>query len=112
MIEFNEISHCVLKINPDAKFAACQNPGEEPYIRWEDSHTGAKPTITDCEAVLPEVRAEIAKEKAATDAKVKLEEIDIKSIRSIREWVAKQADAPQFIKDYESQAQVERAKLK
>lgn len=43
--------------------------------------------------------------------KVKLAEIDIKSIWGLREWVAKQADAPQEIKDFESQAITEHEKL-
>jgi len=49
-----------------------------------------------------------AKENEAI--KAKLADIDQKSIRSIREWIAKQADAP-LVKDYEAQAQAERAKL-
>ena len=44
-------------------------------------------------------------------AKAKLAEIDIKSIRGLREWAAKQADAPQALKDFESQAIAEREKL-
>jgi hypothetical protein len=40
-----------------------------------------------------------------------LAEIDLKSIRSIREWIAKQTDAPQYLKDYEAQAIEARAKL-
>lgn len=43
--------------------------------------------------------------------KGKLSEIDIKSIRSLREWVASQPGAPQHIKDYEAQAVAERVKL-
>lgn len=43
---------------------------------------------------------------------IKLKDIDFKSIRSIREWVSKQQDAPQFIKDYEDEAKEERKKLK
>jgi hypothetical protein len=55
--------------------------------------------------------AKITAEQNET-VKTKLTEIDLKSIRSLREWVAKQPDAPQWIKDYEAQAQTERAKLK
>lgn len=44
-------------------------------------------------------------------AKAKLAEIDIKSIRGLREWAAKQADAPQALKDFESLAIAEREKL-
>lgn len=41
----------------------------------------------------------------------KLSEIDIKSIRAIREYIASKTDAPQFTKDLDAQAQAERAKL-
>ncbi len=40
-----------------------------------------------------------------------LKDIDVSSIRSIREWVVKQPDAPQFLKDYEIKAAEERMKL-
>lgn len=42
----------------------------------------------------------------------KLQEIDIKSIRAIREYIAAKADAPQFVKDHETAARAERAKIK
>lgn len=41
-----------------------------------------------------------------------LREIDIKSIRSMREYIASKPDAPQILKDHETAAQTERAKLK
>lgn len=43
--------------------------------------------------------------------KAKLAEIDLKSIRSIREWVAAQPTAPQYVKDFEAEAVTERTKL-
>ena len=54
-----------------------------------------------------------AEEVARAEAPIKaaLREIDISSIRSLREYVATQEDAPQYLKDYESAAIVERAKL-
>jgi hypothetical protein len=53
------------------------------------------------------------KKKEAENAVVKarLEDVDLKSIRSIREWIVTQPDAPAYLKDYESQAVAERAKL-
>ena len=48
----------------------------------------------------------------AAIARAKLKEIDASSIRSIREWVAAQPNAPQWVKDYEAQAAQERVKLK
>ena len=60
--------------------------------------------------------------KAADDeaVKAKLADIDLKSIRSIREWLAKQPDCPKWIengkevslKDIDDQAATERGKLK
>lgn len=43
--------------------------------------------------------------------KARLNDFDLKSIRSIREWIVKQPDAPAYLKDYETQAVAERAKL-
>jgi hypothetical protein len=42
----------------------------------------------------------------------RLSEIDLKSIRSLREWLVAQPDAPQFIIDLEATAMAERKKLK
>ncbi len=52
--------------------------------------------------------------KAATneDAKAELIQIDLQSIRSIREWIAAQPDAPEILKQHEDSAKAERAKLK
>jgi len=41
-----------------------------------------------------------------------LAEIDLKSIRSLREYIAAKEDAPEFIKNYEAEAALERQKLK
>lgn len=41
-----------------------------------------------------------------------LADIDIKSVRAIREWLVKQADCPEFLKTYESQAITKRGELK
>lgn len=52
------------------------------------------------------------KEQENAQIKAELSEIDIKSIRSIREYIAKQADAPEFLKQYEAEAISKRGKLK
>lgn len=109
----DEMLRCIKKINPLAHVVVWQDtPTSTPYPVWDNNHKGVMPSMKECEAVLDEVRAEITKEKDAEIAKAALAEIDLKSIRSIREWIAKQADAPQFIKDFEEQAVMERAKLK
>jgi len=55
-----------------------------------------------------------AKEAAEANAaaKAELKKIDIDSIRVIREYIASKPDAPQIIKDRETAAVLERAKLK
>lgn len=44
--------------------------------------------------------------------KAELYEIDQKSIRAIREYIAAQKDAPEYLKQYEAEATEKRAKLK
>lgn len=56
--------------------------------------------------------AEKVQQENLRKVKAKLAEIDLKSIRSLREWVVAQPNAPQFIKDYEESAAAERVKLK
>jgi len=41
-----------------------------------------------------------------------LKEIDLASIRSIREYLSKQEDGPEFLKNLETQAIIEREKIK
>jgi len=103
------ILSCILRIYPDWQGAV-----------WDNSYEGIKPhelekrpipTLEELEAVWPEVQRGIEAQKNNEEVKAALAEIDLKSIRSLREWVAKQPDTPQFIKDYEAQAQKERAKL-
>jgi len=43
--------------------------------------------------------------------KARLNEIDLKSIRSLREWLSAQPDAPSSIKTHEAEAITERVKL-
>ena len=45
------------------------------------------------------------------NAKQKLNELDDKSIRDIREWVSKQKDASEYIRTYEKEALEERKKI-
>ena len=56
----------------------------------------------------------LAKQTAEANALVlqALEKLDKDSIRAMREWIAAQPTAPQILKDKESLAAAERAKLK
>ncbi len=52
------------------------------------------------------------KEQENAQIKAELSEIDIKSIRSIREYISKQSDAPEYLKQYENEATEKRLKIK
>ena len=106
----SEWAGCIKYLNPQALFAIWDD-GTSRYVKWDDNHVGAKPTEAECEAVLPIVQAAAKVVLDDASAKAALQEIDLKSIRAIREWVAKQPDVPQFVKDYEAEAVAERAKL-
>lgn len=67
--------------------------------------------IIEIDTYKPQLEA-YKKEQENAGVKSELEQIDIKSIRSIREWIAKQADAPEFLKQYESEATEKRKSLK
>jgi len=56
-------------------------------------------------------RADQAKQEEEMAVKAALSVIDLKSIRGLREWVTKQADAPQELKDCEAQAIETRSKI-
>jgi hypothetical protein len=44
--------------------------------------------------------------------KYELNDIDIKSVRSLREWLVQQPDCPEFLKTYEKEATAKRSELK
>ena len=102
------ILECLLKIYPDWKGTVWNNCHEG--IKPHELETRPVPTLKELEAVWPEVKAEMEQDRAVADAKALLNEIDLKSIRSIREWIALQPDAPLFVKEYENQAISARAK--
>jgi len=55
--------------------------------------------------------AAAAKEDNNAQVKAALQNVDVQSIRSLREWIASQPNAPQFTKDQEKAAQELREKL-
>ena len=62
----------------------------------------------------PDMIAHEAQQKKKADNNIvyaKLVEIDQKSIRSIREWIALQPTAEKFTKDLDAEATTERAKI-
>lgn len=81
---------------------------ESNYVLAEEhNHIDGHFLVFEARSIVEAIRATMKAEAA----KARLAEIDLKSIRSIREWVAKQPDAPEFIKTYEAEAVAERAKL-
>jgi|GEM_PF-3297988 len=105
-----EWAECIKYLNPHALFAIWQEDGKA-WVKWDDNHPGDKPSEEDCLSVLPTVQGRIAASSADADTKAHLQEIDLKSIRALREWVSKQADAPEFVKTFEAEAIRERRKL-
>lgn len=69
-----------------------------------------KKWLNDGNPALPKDPPTLDEQNAPVHAS--LREIDFKSIRSLREYIASKADAPQILKDHETAAKAERAKLK
>lgn len=94
--------------------------GKAHDLRFEaDGYTlQANETMHDGDA-LPDIEtlhdpvtiSEMEVAAANDQTKARLREIDLKSIRSLREWLAAREDAPEFIKTHEAEAIAERAKL-
>ena len=73
----------------------------EPFQKWD-----GKKWVDDVDA-----KKEFDKQINNNQIISELNDIDLKSIRSLREWLIGQPDAPKFIKDYENQAAEKRAKI-
>lgn len=95
-----DIQLCLIKLGYKAVVWGNAYDGIRPH----ELETRPIPTLKELEAVWPDVQAEMAKDRAASDAKALLNEIDLKSIRSLREWLFRQSDCPEFIREYEQQA--------
>jgi len=105
-----DIHRCILRIIPDFRCVVWDNDYDK--IKIDDSETRPIPNFAELEAVWPEVEAQILSEQSMKEAKEKLIDLDLKSIRSIREWIVTQPNAPIYLKDYEAQAKSERERLK
>ena len=73
----------------------------------EQDHIDGHFLVFEERSIVEAIRATLKAEAA----KARLAEIDLKSIRSLREWLAAREDAPEFIKTHEAEAIAERAKL-
>lgn len=71
MMTADELLKCVTRLAPNAICSVCQeSPDSGPYIKWDIANTKPMPTTTECEAILPMVRAEIQSEIGAEQARV------------------------------------------
>ena len=68
--------------------------------------------IAEQEAIAIVQAEERALQLISDQAIAKLMELDIKSIRSLREYIISKGDAPQYLTDYEAEAALEREKVK
>ncbi len=97
-----------------------QNPGDEDENHlWDegDAYIANLQTYVDAYDLFanppptPPTQEELD-EQFNQDINIELRTLDINSIRAIREWIAKQPDAPQELKDHESKAINKRKKIK
>jgi len=100
----------VVFFDPEKNNKPIDSPNESPYDTPENRAI-VEDVIKNYDALEAEYLAKQAKERAAVETKTKLVEIDLKSIQSIREWIAKQPDADQYTKELKTQAIFERAKI-
>ncbi len=78
------------------------DPGNRDYAEYQEwLSQGNAPLSPDPEP-----------DNTKMEALAKLKEIDLKSIRALREWLASQETAPEWIKQREAEAQAERGKLR
>ena len=86
-------------------------PPTEENADWKAYLADDSKVVEPFDYAAEDARQAAAEAFKAEVAKAKLAEIDLRSIRSIREYIAAKADAPKVIKDREAEAEVERAKL-
>ena len=98
----------------------------ENYIKWRDGWTEVipatddtpeqtivhEPHTTDSYIAPPALTPEQIKAREVAKAQADLAALDLKSIRSLREYIAARPDTPAFIKQHETDAAVLRGKLK
>lgn len=104
-----DILKCLVRLLPGWRGAVWNNSYNG--IRPHELETRPTPSLSELEAVWPMIEKEEADAAHNEAIKASLAEIDLKSIRSIREWLAKQDGAPQYIKDYEAEASTLRAQI-
>jgi len=92
------------------KFATQEE--ETAYLeQLEVDRLAAEEAMAIAEAEAAEQAEKDALKKQSDQAIAALHEIDLKSIRSLREYIAAQPDAPKWLKGYETEAIAEREKI-
>jgi len=84
----------------------CYGPNDSNY----DPAVKSGETLTIEDAIPSPSQKDIDK-AASQAAKNALKALDVESIRSMREYIASLANAPQALKDFETQAVIERGKI-
>lgn len=85
------------------------------WLSKDDDTPENRGIVADVVANYDTLAAALVAEQAAQAEKAKIKAalaaIDLKSIRSMREWIADQPNAPQWLLDHEAAAIAERSKL-
>ncbi|MBL8518181.1 MAG: hypothetical protein JNM76_14565 [Betaproteobacteria bacterium] len=103
------ITAILLHLVPGAQFTCYDNNPDR--IIWHPANPAPCPTRSEIEAAWPAVQSALAAGAQDAAARQKLVEIDLSSVRALREYLAARPDAPQALKDREAEAAAERAKL-
>lgn len=83
-------------------------PDEHKQLLIDKGYT----EISDAEAIILQTPPPMTDDEFNRSVDAELRELDLQSIRSLREWVAAQPSAPQFLKDFEASADAKRATRK
>jgi len=83
----------------------------EPTVTVDSKYTKGWQIVALDAAAITAKQAEV-KQREKDKAQADLAALDLKSIRSLREYIAAKPDAPAFIKQYDTDAAVLRGKLK
>jgi len=96
--------------DPDQNSKPVTAPHVSPYDTPENRAI-VQDVVANYDSLAAELFERQARLKADEEAKVTLADMDLRLIRGMREWVAKQADAPQELKNCEAQAIEVRSKI-
>lgn len=70
MMTPEEYIKAIKYLNPNAH-GVVWGTGEGMTVKWDAAHQGIKPTLKECETVLPQVQTQILNEKVLSETKEK-----------------------------------------